>query len=152
MAPLQPGTIVMLGENRGPEFELIHQKGDFAWVRATCSPHHDFITTQMLRPVSSREQRKAEEAQRFETHKLWSETDTGAPRAVTEHGLAVCKVCGAGEAQLYDETCLDRLIERARQWWKTATPEQIADMFRSQRESWVRGEMGMGESSVVVRA
>lgn len=43
----------------------------------------------------------------------------------------------------------DELIEDARQWSKTATPEQLREMHEAQRASWVRGEMVMGETSVV---
>lgn len=35
-------------------------------------------------------------------------------------------------------TELERLIERARHWDATATPEQKEEMYKAQRESWVR--------------
>lgn len=40
-----------------------------------------------------------------ETHTCFDGTESDAPKAVTEWGLGVCKVCGAGESELDDWTC-----------------------------------------------
>ncbi len=37
-------------------------------------------------------------------------------------------------------------LQKTAEWEATATPEQKAAMHQAQRESWVRGEMGMGET------
>lgn len=42
---------------------------------------------------------------------------------------------------------LEALIEKAREWDRTATPAEKEEMRRRQRESWVRGEMGIGSDA-----
>jgi hypothetical protein len=46
-------------------------------------------------------------------------------------------------------TKLEAALARAKEWLANATPEEREAMWKAQRESWVRGEMAMGDSSVV---
>lgn len=50
------------------------------------------------------------------------------------------------------ETELDRLLADAKAKLERMTPEEQAAMFAAQRESWVRGEAGMNETSVMLSA
>jgi hypothetical protein len=42
---------------------------------------------------------------------------------------------------------LEALIEKAREWYRNATPKQREAMMHGQRESWVRGEMAFGSDA-----
>lgn len=42
---------------------------------------------------------------------------------------------------------LDDLLRRAKAKFDAMTPEQQDEMFRQQRESWVRGEIGIGSDA-----
>lgn len=42
---------------------------------------------------------------------------------------------------------LERLIAEAKTRYESMTPEEQAAMWKAQRESWVRGEMGMGNDA-----
>ena len=39
---------------------------------------------------------------------------------------------------------LAKLLKRARERWLAMTPEEQEEELRAQRDSWVRGEMGIG--------
>lgn len=41
----------------------------------------------------------------YATHQCFEPSESNAPRAVSEHGIAVCKVCGKAESELGDDAC-----------------------------------------------
>lgn len=51
-------------------------------------------------------------------------------------------------ARLADDPELDVLLRKSIERVKAMSPDEREAMLREQRESWVRGEMGMGETSV----
>lgn len=55
--------------------------------------------------------------------------------AMYREGLAICRA--------YRNPKMDRLLREAAEAVRNMTPEQYEAMIRRQRESWVRGEMGL---------
>lgn len=42
---------------------------------------------------------------------------------------------------------LEALLEKAREWDRSATPEMREEMMRRQRDSWVRAELAFGSDA-----
>jgi len=61
--------------------------------------------------------------------------------------LAYCRRCRGGESELYDQSCIERLMRRAIEHEKTLSPLQRAINSLEQRRSWVTAEMRMNDDA-----
>jgi len=49
--PVLPGYHVMIGENRGPTYEVVSVSGTMAWVRPLVNGQEGLVPTDRLRPA-----------------------------------------------------------------------------------------------------
>lgn len=82
------------------------------------------------------------------THVLYKTGDADAPAVIKDGNgdvvLQLCRRCGAGEAELADETCIARMLRRSVERFNAMNPLGKAMELARQKRSWVIGEMMLG--------